>query len=88
MTEDEIQNELARVAAEHPDILLSESTWLSYQQCVLDTGDFDLGYTQFARQEADLAIAAYEGRLAGMTPIERAAIAVDEHLRQQAWRSK
>jgi len=85
MTEDEyIAFELNRVATMHPDIVADQRTFLHYQQCVLNTGDFDAGYEQFARDQEALALASRESARAAATPIERAADAVSVYLAEKS----
>ena len=81
MTEDEyIAFELNRVATMHPDIAFNQETFLHYQQCVLNTGDFDAGYEQFARDQEVLAMEANRGPTVTLTATERAAGAVGRYL--------
>jgi hypothetical protein len=75
---------LNRVATEHPDIVADQGTFLAYQQAVLDTGDFNLGYEQFARDQEALAMAAHESAAAAATPAERAAGAIGVYLAEKS----
>jgi len=85
--------ELVRVTTAHPDILSDDESFLHYQQEVVNArGDFDAAYEEFARVQAELALAMIQGRevqqAEARTPAERQTQAVASHLRDQARRTQ
>lgn len=84
VTMDWFDVEMNRVATEHPEIARDEKAFLHYQQCVIQTGDFDQGYALFRQDEEDLVRAMDHMQ---QTALDRAAEQVANHLSERAQQS-